>query len=175
MIDGAGWVVNNLEIISKIRQTSRSLNLIRKNDYSRVHWSPENLTYGEWLVAYSFNIFKNSFDCRGQNYSVPILQLHFELPTLSFFKSYWLAKKNTIQPLQMYPWINDQSGASIDQWTFSMHCLSVVIRKETHFITQARKAHCLSGCMNSILSVDLQQKQQQQQQQQRGTAEELLG
>ena len=40
-----------------------------------------------------------------------------------------------------------------------MYCLSVVIRKEAHFITQARKAHCLSGGMNSILSVDLQQKQ----------------
>ena len=133
---------------NNIRRTSRSLYLIRNNGYSKVHWSPKNFTASDWKRTVS--TFLKTLLTWGQSHSVPILQLHSELLTLYLFKSYWLAKENTIQPLQAYSWINDQSdgsidndqsGVSIDHWSFSIHCLRVVIKKEAHFITQTRKAH----------------------------------
>lgn len=139
---------------NNIRRASRSLNLIPNNGYSKVHWSQENLTASGWNRTFS-TIFKSSFDCWRQNHFVPILYLDSDLLTLSLFKSYGFAEEITVQPVQAYPSINDQSGVPIDQWTFSMYCLSVVIRKEVHSIAPPRKAHYLAGCMNSILSVDL--------------------
>ena len=43
---------------------------------------------------------ERSFDCLRQNHSVPILYFVSMLLTFSLFKSYRLAKENTIQPLQ---------------------------------------------------------------------------